>query len=76
MKNINLLLKTIFALLAFTFVSCEEEEFKLGAIVAPSNVVISAEIVGANADEPNGDGSGTVHFTVTGNGAITSISLL
>ena len=71
MKNINLLLKTIFALLAFTFVSCEEEEFKLGAIVAPSNVVISAEIVGATADNPNGDGTGVVNFTATGSDVIT-----
>ncbi|MDG1830171.1 MAG: glucan endo-1,3-beta-D-glucosidase [Flavobacteriaceae bacterium] len=71
MKKINLLFKTIFALAVFTFISCEEEEFTLGDITAPSNVTLTAEIVGASAEAPNGDGSGTVHFTVTGTGAIT-----
>jgi hypothetical protein len=71
MKKINLLFKTIFVLTVFTLISCEEEEFTLGAITAPTDVTLTAEIVGATADEPNGDGSGTVHFTVTGNGAIT-----
>ena len=70
-KKINLLFKTIFVLTVFTLISCEEEEFTLGAITAPTDVTLTAEIVGATADEPNGDGSGTVHFTVTGNGAIT-----
>ena len=41
MKNINLLLKTILALVVFTFVSCEDEEYKLGEIKAPSNVAVS-----------------------------------
>ena len=71
MKKINLLFKTIFVLTVFTLISCEEEEFTLGAITAPTDVTLTAEIVGATADEPNGDGSGTVHFTVSGNGAIT-----
>jgi len=71
MKKINLLIKTIFALAAFTFISCEEEEFKLGAIVAPSNVAITAEIVGATAESPSGDGTGVVHFTASGSDVIT-----
>lgn len=71
MKKINLLLKTIFALTIFTFISCQEEEYKLGAIVAPTNVTLTAEIVGATTAAPNGDGSGTVHFTITGSGAMT-----
>ena len=71
MKKFNLLLKSLFALIAFTFISCEEEDYKLGAITAPTNVVLSAEIVGVDTDNPNGDGSGTVHFTVTGSDVIT-----
>ena len=71
MKKINLLFKTIFVLTVLTLISCEEEEYTLGAITAPSNVTLTAEIVGATSDAPYGDGSGTVHFTVTGSGAIT-----
>ena len=32
---------------------------------------ITAEIVGADADNPNGDGTGVVHFKATGNDVIT-----
>jgi hypothetical protein len=72
MKKINLLFKTILVLTLITFVSCvEEEEYKLGELKAPSDVTLTAEIVGASATAPNGDGSGTVHFTVTGKGAMT-----
>ena len=71
MKKINLLLKTIFAFAVLTFVGCEKEEYKLGEIKAPSAISISAEIVGADADNPNGDGTGVVHFTATGSDVIT-----
>ena len=71
MKKINLLLKTIFAFTVLTFVGCEKEEYKLGEIKAPSAISISAEIVGADADIPNGDGTGVVHFTATGSDVIT-----
>ena len=71
MKNINLLLKTILALVVFTFVSCEDEEYKLGEIKAPSNVEITAQIVGADADNPAGDGTGVVHFEAKGGDVIT-----
>jgi hypothetical protein len=72
MKKINILFKTIFVLTVFTLISCEEEEeYKLGELKAPTEVSLTAEIVGATAAAPNGDGSGTVHFTVTGKGAMT-----
>jgi len=71
MKNINLLLKTIFTFTVLVFIGCEKEEYTLGAITAPSAISITAEIVGADADNPNGDGTGVVHFTATGNDVIT-----
>ena len=71
MKKINLLLKTIFALTAFTFVSCEEEDYQLGAVKAPSNVTITAKIIGLDTANPNGDGSGTVNFTAAGTDVLT-----
>ena len=64
MKKINLLFKTIFVLTVLTLISCEEEEYTLGAITAPSNVTLTAEIVGATADAPYGDGSGTVQLLI------------
>jgi len=73
MKKINLLFKIVFVLTVFTLVSCEEEEYSLGSITAPTEVSLTAEIVGASADNPNGDGSGTVNFSVTGNA--TSLGL-
>ncbi len=71
MKKINLLYKTIFAFAVLAFVGCEQEEYKLGEIKAPSAISITAEIVGADADNPNGDGTGVVHFTATGSDVIT-----
>ncbi len=71
MKKINLLFKTIFFFAVLAFVGCEQEEYKLGEIKAPSNISITAEIVGADADNPNGDGTGVVHFTATGSDVIT-----
>ena len=57
MKKINLLFKTTFFFAVLAFVGCEQEEYKLGEIKAPSNISITAEIVGADADNPNGDGT-------------------
>ena len=71
MKIINKTFKLFFLLITLTFVSCEKEEYKLGEIKAPSGVTITAEIVGADADNPNGDGTGVVHFNAVGTDVIT-----
>jgi hypothetical protein len=46
--------------------SCTEDTYSLGELTAPSNVVIDAEIVGQDASHPDGDSSGDVKFTITG----------
>ena len=51
--------------LFFAISSCNEKDYSLGDLTAPSNIVINAEIVGATAASPNGDGSGDVNFTIT-----------
>lgn len=51
--------------------SCQDEDKDFGEIIAPSNIQITAEIVGADATNPNGDGSGTVNFTATANNAVS-----
>lgn len=63
MKNIKYILG-LFITLAF-FVSCEEDDKEFGDIIAPSNVLIEAEVEGQDASDPElmyGDGSGFVAF--------------
>ncbi len=67
MKNIKYLL-IAFSLLIF---SCESEDYELGDIVPPENLLISANIIGADSENPYGDGSGQVNFTASADGAIT-----
>ncbi|MDH3322559.1 MAG: glucan endo-1,3-beta-D-glucosidase [Flavobacteriaceae bacterium] len=58
-------------MLALIMTSCEEENYEFGDFTVPSNIEISTEIVGQDAEHPYGDGSGKVNFTVTSNDAIT-----
>jgi len=67
MKNIKSLIVFTF-LVAFVF-GCQEEDQEFGEITSPSNVQILVDKVGADAANPNGDGSGTVNFTATADNA-------
>ena len=71
MKNIKFLFKTVFIAIATLLVGCEEENYEFGDLIAPNNLVVNAEIVGASAENPNGDGSGVVNFTAAADDAIT-----
>ena len=68
MKNFRYILT--FLSLALIFSACEEETYEFGDITAPSNLQITAEIVGQDVN-PTGDGSGVVHLNVTADNAIT-----
>ena len=68
MKNLKYI--TGLFLLLITFISCEDESFEFGDIIAPSNLQITANIVGQDVN-PTGDGSGVVHLNVTAKNAIT-----
>ena len=64
----------IIALAFFTtlfFNGCQENDYEFGKIVTPTNIQITAEIVGQDATNPNGDGSGKVNFTVTADNALS-----
>ena len=50
---------------------CQKDDYTMGALITPTNVTLTYEIVGADADNPYGDGSGQVNFTATANNAIT-----
>ncbi len=69
MKSINYILVTLIGLVLFT--SGCQKEYELGELKTPTNVNITYEIVGADDENPNGDGSGMVNFTATANNAIT-----
>ena len=66
-KNIYLVLFS----LTIAFLSCQDEEYSFGEIIAPSNIQINSEIVGADTTNPNGDGSGVVNFTTYADNAIS-----
>lgn len=53
------------------FNSCQKDEYDLGDLKVPTNVTLSYEIVGVDAENPNGDGSGMVNFTANATNAIT-----
>ena len=54
-KNILIVLN----LLLFVFISsCQEDDHEFGDIIPPSNLNITAEIIGQDNANPDGDGSG------------------
>lgn len=60
------------SVIAFLFIlgSCSDPEYSLGELKAPTNLVVTTEIVGQDAEHPNGDGSGEVKITVTGDNVL------
>ncbi len=50
--------------------SCTDTSYSLGDLTAPSNIVITADVVGATTASPTGDGSGDVKIAITANGAL------
>lgn len=80
MKITNLINKAIgftFVLL-FVFQSCSSSNDAgddAPVVAAPSNLSVQVELVGKNAQNPNGDGSGKVNVKITANNA-TSFKVL
>ena len=70
MKNIKYILGTLF-LAMFVFTSCQDENYEFGSIKTPSSIQVSTSIVGQDDDNPYGDGSGFVDFTVTATNALS-----
>lgn len=65
-------LKFLIILLAvgFTFNACQKEEYSLGDLTAPTNLVINTEIEGVSATYPYGEGSGNVMITAHADDAL------
>lgn len=68
-KNINSLLLAL--LMLVTINGCSEKEYAMGDLTAPTDLVITTEVVGQNAANPNGDGSGDVKITVSAKNALS-----
>lgn len=70
MKNYKYIF-LLFIASAFLFNSCDDKDYEFGDIVTPTDLQISYEIIGASAENPYGDGSGTVKFSAKASNAIT-----
>lgn len=57
--------------LQLVFGGCQKEEYELGELITPTNIMLNYEIKGANSENPYGDGSGVVNFTATADYEIT-----
>lgn len=72
MRKIKLINRLLVFLMATALLwGCQEDDYDLGKIVAPSNLNVTTEIVGVTTDMPNGDGSGTVNFTANAENVMT-----
>ncbi|MFT4575119.1 MAG: hypothetical protein ACI9SI_000017 [Polaribacter sp.] len=70
----NKYLYIVFALfIGLLFNSCQEEDYEFGDITSPSNITVTAEIVGKDATNPFGDGTGAVNFTVNADNAFSYV---
>jgi len=69
MKSLKIVITL--SLLIGSFYGCQDEDQEFGDIVAPTNVEITMEVIGQDADNPFGDGSGLVNFSGTADDAIT-----
>ena len=63
------LLALLFTLFAFS--ACKKAEYSIGDIVAPSNLVLTAAVVGVDATNPFGNGTGKVNIIIKADNAIT-----
>lgn len=70
MKKIIINIVSVFVLLLM--VNCQEDDLTFGSLETPSDLQITAEIIGQNTtDALNGNGSGLVKFTAIADNAIS-----
>jgi hypothetical protein len=70
MKKQARILFFIFSILLI-FTGCEPEDPDVGDLLSPTNIEITAIVVGQDDANPNGDGSGVVNFTAQADNAIS-----
>lgn len=57
--------------LAIGLHSCQKEEYSFGNLVSPVDLTLSTTILGTDATNPNGNGSGTVNIVAAAKNVIT-----
>lgn len=67
----KIIINIIAVLSLFLTVSCQKDDYSFGDLSAPSNLKVTAEIVGKTADAPDGDGSGMVKLVATADNAMS-----
>ena len=68
-KKISIILG-LFFIFAAIFTACKEEEYTMGDLTKPSNLVITTTLTGQNTANPYGDGSGVVNIVAKANNAL------
>lgn len=71
MKKYNNYISIMIFGIMLVFAGCQTDDYELGELVTPSGVEVSYEIVGADAENPYGDGSGMVTFSASAQNEIT-----
>jgi Glycosyl hydrolases family 16 len=71
MKMKKIFFKIIAVFVLLLIVNCQEDNLEFGSLQTPTDVKITAEIVGKTMSKPYGDGSGKVKFVATANNEIS-----
>lgn len=58
-------------LLLLLLAGCKKDEYSFGDIKTPSGVTLTTNVIGKDATNPNGDGTGKVALTATATNALT-----
>lgn len=70
MKIIKII-KSLTLLSLFALVACHDDNHSFGEVVAPTNLQIEVDVVGADEDNPFGDGSGQVVFSASADNVVS-----
>ena len=68
-NKISKLLALLLTVIAFS--ACKKAEYNIGDIVAPTNLVLTATVVGVDAANPFGNGTGKVNIVIKADNALT-----
>lgn len=62
---------SFFLVILIGLTSCKKEEYSFGDLKAPTNLTLTATVVGVDATNPNGNGTGNVVIAATASNALT-----
>lgn len=71
MKIYNHKLPLLSLLFVLLMAGCKKDEYSFGDIKTPNSLALTANVIGKDAPNPNGDGTGKVAITVTAQNALT-----